>query len=178
MRNILIFDLTNENECGKIISVLVFDVKNKNHGESEGDSMEKTTYHTVGREKLLSYFAEHPGQQLTVEELTQELAREQVSVGKSTVYRLVGKLYEEGKLKRTHDAARGCHTYSYAEDTHDCDGHHFHLKCLGCGRLFHLECRHSETLCEHIEEIHHFRIDSSLTAFYGQCEACLRKART
>ena len=64
--------------------------------------------------------------------------------------------------------------YTYAEDTHGCDGHHFHLKCLTCGRLFHLECRHSEALCEHIAGMHHFRVDSGRTLLYGQCEACQR----
>lgn len=136
--------------------------------------MEKTTYHTIGRERLLTYFAEHPGRQLTVEELTAALVREGVTVGKSTVYRLVGKLCEEGKLSRLRDGERGCFFYAYAEDTRGCDGHHFHLKCLGCGRLFHLECRHSEALCDHIAGTHHFRIDSGRTLLYGQCERCQR----
>ena len=134
--------------------------------------MEKTTYHTVGREKILTYLAAHPGEQLTVEELTAALTDARVTVGKSTVYRLVGKLCEEGKLRRLRDRARGCSVYAYAEDTHACDGHHFHLKCLTCGRLFHLECRHSEALCEHIAGMHHFRIDSGRTLLYGQCEHC------
>lgn len=137
--------------------------------------MEKTTYHTAGRESILHYLADRPDRRLTVEELTAALEAEGVTVGKSTVYRLVGKLCAEGKLKRVRDEARGCCVYTYAEDTHGCDGRHFHLKCLGCGRLFHLECRHSEALCEHIEGAHRFRIDSSLTLLYGQCESCQRK---
>ena len=124
--------------------------------------MEKTTYHTVGRERLLTYFAEHPGRQMTVEELTAALVREHVTVGKSTVYRLVGKLCEEGKLSRLRDSERGCYVYAYAEDTRGCDGHHFHLKCLTCGRLFHLECRHSEALCDHIAGTHHFINDITI----------------
>ena len=136
--------------------------------------MEKTTYHTMGRESILHYLADRPDCRLTVEELTSALEQEGVTVGKSTVYRLVGKLYAEGMLSRVRDNARGCYVYTYAEDTHGCDGRHFHLKCLGCGRLFHLECRHSEALCEHIEGMHHFRIDSGRTLLYGQCESCKR----
>lgn len=136
--------------------------------------MERSTYHTAGRDKLLAYLAEHPGRQMTVEELTQALVREGVAVGKSTVYRLVGKLCEEGKLRRLHDERRACSVYVYAEDTHACDGNHFHLKCLTCGRLFHLECRHSDALCAHIAGTHHFRVDSGRTLLYGQCESCQR----
>ena len=138
--------------------------------------MEKTTYHTVGRERLLTYFAEHPGQRMTVEELTRALTAENVAVGRSTVYRLVGKLCREGKVNRLRDSERGCYIYAYAEDAHGCDGHHFHLKCVDCGRLFHLECRHSEMLCAHIAGTHHFRVDSGRTLLYGQCENCQRMA--
>ncbi|MBO5671224.1 MAG: transcriptional repressor [Clostridia bacterium] len=136
--------------------------------------MERTTYHTMGREIILRYLADRPDILLTGEELTSALEREGVTVGKSTVYRLVSKLFSEGKLSRVRDNVRGCYVYAYAEDTHGCDGRHFHLKCLGCGRLFHLECRHSEALCEHIEGTHHFRIDSGRTLLYGQCESCQR----
>lgn len=140
--------------------------------------MQKNTYHTAGRESILHYLADHPQLRLTVEELTAALEHEGVTVGKSTVYRLVGKLYAEGKLTRLRESARGCFVYTYAEDTHGCDGRHFHLKCLDCGRLFHLECRHSEALCEHIEDTHHFHIDSGRTLLYGQCESCRRAAET
>lgn len=139
--------------------------------------MEKTTYHTAGRESILHHLADRPSCQLTVEELTAALEAEGVAVGKSTVYRLVGKLCAEGKLNRKHDRVRGCYVYTYAEDTHGCDGQHFHLKCLDCGRLFHLECRHSEALCAHIEDTHHFRIDSGRTLLYGQCEGCRRHGK-
>ena len=140
--------------------------------------MEKTTYHTAGREHLLSYFADHPTKRLTVDELVAALETAQVAVGKSTVYRLVGKLCAEGKLTRLRDSVRGCYVYTYAKDTHGCDGRHFHLKCLDCGRLFHLECRHSDALCEHIEGTHHFRIDSGRSMLYGQCESCRRAAES
>lgn len=177
IRNILNLLLTNENQCDKISIVLVFDTKIENQTKSEGNTVEKTTYHTAGREKLLETLAEHPGRQMTVEELTRTLMREHVTVGKSTVYRVIGKLCEEGKVRRMRDEARGCYVYTYAEDTQNCDGHHFHLKCLTCGRLFHLECRHSEALCEHIAGMHHFRVDSGRTMLYGQCESCQRAAK-
>ena len=139
-------------------------------------AVEKTTYHTAGREHILHYLSEHTDLHLTAEELAQALMQEGVTVGKSTVYRLVGKLCREGKLTRLRDDERGCYVYTYAADTHGCDGRHFHLKCLDCGRLFHLECRHSEALCEHIAETHHFRIDNGRTLLYGQCENCRRAA--
>ena len=139
-------------------------------------AVEKTTYHTAGREHILHYLSERPDLRLTTEELVQALTLEEVAVGKSTVYRLVGKLCREGKLTRVRDDKRGCYVYTYAADTHGCDGRHFHLKCLDCGRLFHLECRHSEALCEHIAGTHHFRIDSGRTLLYGQCENCRRAA--
>lgn len=139
--------------------------------------LEKHKYHTVGRERILRCLADDPKRRMTVGELTEAMARQQVAIGQSTVYRIVGQLCEEGKLRRVRDEARGCYVYGYAEDTQNCDGHHFHLKCVSCGRLFHLECRQSEALCAHIAQSHHFRIDSGRTWLYGQCERCARAAQ-
>jgi hypothetical protein len=68
----LIFSLTNENRCDRIVSVLIFKPKFEK-SRSEGNTVEKTTYHTAGRENLLHYLADRPNQRLTVEELTAAL---------------------------------------------------------------------------------------------------------
>ena len=133
-------------------------------------------YMTNHKKRILDFLIDHKDRHYTIDEIVRALSVGEKKPGKSTVYRLVGKLCEEGKLSRLRDGERGCFVYAYAEDTRGCDGQHFHLKCLGCGRLFHLECRHSEALCEHIAETHHFRVDSGRTLLFGECENCRRAA--
>ena len=55
---------------------------------------------------------------------------------------------------------------------------HFHMKCLKCGRLFHLECDHLKDIAAHISKMHDFTIDSSRTVFYGICGECAKKTPT
>jgi Fur family ferric uptake transcriptional regulator len=53
----------------------------------------------------------------------------------------------------------------------DC-GEHYHLKCVGCGQLIHLECEYLEKLDSHVKSQHNFRVDHSKTVLYGCCGNC------
>ena len=48
----------------------------------------------------------------------------------------------------------------------------FLLRCEGCGRMVHLDCRHLEEVCRHLSSEHHFRIDPRRTVLIGLCDHC------
>ncbi|MBE6671905.1 MAG: hypothetical protein E7599_00080 [Ruminococcaceae bacterium] len=134
-------------------------------------------YQTEQKKLLLAFFASHPEQQFTAEEAASALVGEeegQRSPGKSTVYRLVAEMAEDGHLKRFPkvDGGRGW-LYQYHE-SHGCEGH-LHLKCTLCGALTHLECGMSEELLHHIESTHCFKVDNTATVLYGLCGDCRSK---
>ena len=52
---------------------------------------------------------------------------------------------------------------------------HFHLKCIECGKLIHIDCNYMKSLDEHILQHHGFKVDNSRTVLYGICNSCNEK---
>ena len=132
------------------------------------------TYKTAGRQKLLDFLQSHPDRQFTVDELVVELNRTRKDTkagsGKSTLYRHLSELCDEGTARKYRSDTQSAYVYQYV-GTGDCC-HHFHLKCVSCGTLVHLECTVSEELLAHIQSDHGFRVDSGRSILYGMCEDC------
>jgi len=126
-------------------------------------------YKTSQKAAVLDFMRLNRDRQYSVNEIVENVTSE--GVGKSTVYRLVSRLAEEGALRRF--TGDDCHSavYQYVGDHHECDGH-FHLKCTGCGKLVHLDCGRMAELAEHIGVSHAFSIDMKKTVIYGTCAAC------
>ena len=144
----------------------------------------KNRYRTPARRALLDFFASRPDRQFTAEQLctllcdTDDRIASQGGgksefIGKSTVYRQLSRLCEEGVLRRfegvTPDGV-AVHVYQYCPGVH-CD-HHLHLKCSHCGRLEHLSCDRVEQLLCHIQSDHGFLVDCAGSVLYGLCKHC------
>ena len=133
------------------------------------------TYQTEGRKKLLSFLLQHPDTQYTVEELQTAMSAKEgdeasVAKGKSSLYRQLSKLCEEGCVRKYRADHQSSFVYQYIGHGDCC--HHFHLKCMICGQLTHLDCHLSDELLSHIAHEHGFRIDSGRSILYGLCCAC------
>ena len=138
------------------------------------------TYKTPGRTRLLHFLQNHPDRQFSADELAIELdqpseppsalpaAPEKTS--KSTLYRHLSELCREGSVRKYRSDTQSAYVYQYVGRGDCC--HHFHLKCVECGALVHLECTVSETLLSHISTDHGFLVDSGRSILYGICEAC------
>ena len=135
-----------------------------------------STYKTEGKTRLITFFSQHPDVQYTVEELQAALSETYDSSevnkqgGKSSLYRRLSALIEEGTVRKFRDASQSAYVYQYVgEGACAC---HFHLKCLRCGRLEHLNCVISDQLLSHIRTDHHFDIDRGRSILYGMCQSC------
>ena len=132
------------------------------------------TYKTAGRQRLLNFLQSHPDRQFPVDELTDELNRasdaREAKSSKSTLYRHLSELCDEGTVRKYRNDTQSAYVYQYVGRGECC--HHFHLKCLSCGALVHLECTVSQELLCHIQSDHHFRVDSGRSILYGICEKC------
>ena len=128
-------------------------------------------YKTKQRDTILELLKNNTDAHLSAEEITDMLKKSGTSVGTTTVYRYLEKLYLEGAVQKyVTDRAR----YTYTEK--ECRGH-FHLKCTECGSLSCADCDFMSGLCGHISEHHGFTIVPSKTIFYGVCEKCAEKNR-
>ena len=91
-------------------------------------------YQTEQKKLLLAYLSSHADRSFTLDELAAVMTA--CGVGKSTVYRLVARLSDEGAVRRyAREEGRG-YTYQYLE-RQECHSH-LHLRCSICGRVIQL----------------------------------------
>ena len=131
-------------------------------------------YQTEQKKMLLAYMKAHSEEAFTIEGLCRRLKEEKALVsvpGKSTIYRIMPKLVEEGLVKRFVKGNSRKFLYQMVCGEH-CD-RHLHMKCSVCGRLYHLEDTESEALFLQVMKRHHFQLDEGRTMLFGQCEGCM-----
>ncbi|MCI2057088.1 MAG: transcriptional repressor [Oscillibacter sp.] len=126
-------------------------------------------YTTKQRQAILTCLAQRRAELLSVSELASALRDIGSPVGLATIYRQLEKLEETGHIHKVNTEEGAFYQYcDHGESDRDC----FLLKCEGCGRILHLDCSHLKPLYEHLEQEHHFVIDSRATMFSGLCDVC------
>lgn len=134
--------------------------------------MMKREYNTEQKRMITDYLKQHSDRHFTTEEISDAVCRE--GTGKSTVYRQISKLLESGVIRRFEAPGSKSFVYQYADAHEDCD-RHYHLKCVKCGRLIHMECAHLDEVRDHIESKHDFIIGYGQSVLYGECSSCVSK---
>ena len=125
-------------------------------------------YQTEQKKLLLAYLSSHADRSFTLEELAAVMTA--CGVGKSTVYRLVARLSDEGAVRRyAREEGRG-YTYQYLE-RQECHSH-LHLRCSICGRVIHLSEEISRIFAKTLLESNQFQLDDGRTLLFGRCDAC------
>lgn len=136
--------------------------------------MPNVSYNTAAKEAIIAFFSSNPDRQFSADCIFRELsALMSKTPGKSTVYRLLSRLSDEGFLQKYRDGNAGSVLFSLVRRG-DCSSH-LHMKCTICGRVFHLECPQTCELLSHLQENHGFHINSDISLLYGQCSDCGRK---
>lgn len=125
------------------------------------------TYNTEKKAEILELFSKGGGQAFSAEEICSAILND--GRGKSTVYRIISKLVDQGILRRISDGKTRHITYQYI-NTGGCS-EHLHLKCNVCGKLIHLDEETSHTLGVSILKTEGFTIDEG-ALLYGRCESC------
>ena len=122
-------------------------------------------YKTKQRELIAGFFRKNTDRQFSINDISDEFYG---IIGKSTVYREGSRLADDGFIRKYPDSEGGFF-YQYAgEHCHE----HFHLRCISCGKIVHLDCHMMNGVCEHISDEHDFEIDMSRTVLYGLCGDC------
>ncbi len=118
-------------------------------------------YKTVQRRVLSEFMGKYSDLALSADGWTGKLKEEGFSLCRTTVYRALLKMEKEGKV------------ISSKENRHiryqiaTCKGDHLHLKCTGCGKLFHLSHEHSRALKNSLPS--DFSVNNLI---YGICADC------
>ena len=130
--------------------------------------MDNKSYKTKQRESLLEFFKANKEKCFLAKDI---IKNTDVHLGEATIYRTLSKFVEEGLLKKFISEAGGGSYYQYNEGKSECASH-FHLKCVKCGTLFHMDCGFLTDMTNHISQNHGFNVDNSKTTLYGTCKNC------
>jgi len=119
----------------------------------------------------LEFLKQSQGEHVTADMILEYLSDHGTPVGKATVYRYLDLLEKQEMVRKyqTDDRRKAC--YQYAEDMANCR-YHYHLKCVSCGRLFHITCHELDHVADHMLKEHGFLVDESRTVYYGMCSLC------
>ena len=129
-------------------------------------------YKTEGRQKLIKFMSTHLDTHYTADQICLELNGDLSR--RSSVYRNISLLCDEGVLRKFRSEGERAYVYQYVGEKSGCS-EHFHLKCLCCGKLMHLECEMGEKLKTHILQSHFFDVDCGRSILYGLCLDCKLK---
>ena len=127
-------------------------------------------YSTRQKRLMMSFLRQHDLEPYSVDDLVFEMQEQGEKIGRSTAYRYLEQLAEQGSVRK-YQNARGVTQYQHVEDASACDGH-FHMMCRQCGRLLHVDCKLMGSLAEHIFSDHGFRLDPRETVLMGICAGC------
>lgn len=135
----------------------------------------RSKYKTKQREILLDYFKTVPGVHVTASDVCDYFKSHEVPIGKSTVYRNLENLVDEGVITKYIIDANSPACFEYAaQGSHNEEAVCYHCKCEKCGKLIHLHCEELEEIQSHFIREHHFKMDPVRTVFYGLCDSCLQ----
>lgn len=127
-------------------------------------------YSTRQKRVMMTFLKQHDLEPYSADDLVFEMQEEGEKIGRSTAYRYLEQLAEQGRVRK-YQNARGVTQYQHVADASACDGH-FHMMCKNCGRLLHVDCKLMQSLAEHIYKDHGFRLDPRETVLTGICDRC------
>lgn len=132
--------------------------------------MTRGVYNTRQKRDLLAFLNKSSEDHYSLDELVFKLKESGENMGRSTVYRFLEQLSEQGAVRK-YQNAQGVTLYQLLNGKEDCDAH-FHMMCRECGTLFHVNCDLMNNTAEHIMEHHGFRLDPRESILVGICAAC------
>lgn len=125
-------------------------------------------YNTKRKKAVIGFFKVYPETFFTAEQVAVALD----DIGRSTVYRIITELCENGSLVREYSEKNGC--WMYKADKEACH-EHFHIKCTGCGKYVHLDDKETEDLLLRVANESGFDINVRKTVLFGLCAQCREK---
>ena len=107
----------------------------------------------------------------TAGELSDFLKSNGVEVNKTTVYRNLDKMTENGQLIKHKSMINEGFVYQAVEDVHHCE-EHIHFQCCKCGSVIHLDDSKTSEYLKSISSELGLKIDLNLSSLNGLCQKC------
>jgi Fe2+ or Zn2+ uptake regulation protein len=110
---------------------------------------------------IVKNFETHP----TVEEVYAEIQKRYRNISKSTVYRNLRQLAQDGEIGQV----------SFPDDSERYDrraDQHYHFKCSICGVMYDVDIEYIDGINDTVQEKYGFQVDAHDLVFRGTCPKC------
>jgi len=105
----------------------------------------------------------------TAKDIANKIEQDGNHLGVTTIYRTLNEFVDSGLLRKSlgeNNTATFIHLKECPNDDH------VYLECLGCHKIFHIDCHHFSGLRRHISRQHHFDITNFQATIPGYCTEC------
>ena len=130
-------------------------------------------YRTSQQEMVIRRLEKYKNSFKSVDDISDELKKDGIKIGKTTVYRTLERFTEDGTLIKIPSINGAAARYSYIGDENS--PQHAKLICLKCGKISNLQCKSLEEFSNHILKEHDFSLDKQHAVLYGYCSICRKE---
>ena len=134
----------------------------------------KSEYKTKSRNLIVEYLKNNSDRRFTARDILDALFEVDPKINKSTIYRNLERLVQDGKLIKFKEASIDATCYQYSESHSHCH-EHMHAQCSGCGKIFHLDNEIVEEFETKLQSVYGLGVDIGKTVIVGQCDDCKSK---
>ena len=127
-----------------------------------------SSYNTRQKSAVAAFFSDHPDRGFTPEEVASSVP----DVPRSTVYRLISQLCDDGAIRRTGPSGR----WSVYKHQGASWASHMHIRCRSCGRTEHLDAATTREI-ESLVYASSGYLALDTTVFEGLCSSCRKAER-
>lgn len=126
---------------------------------------------TKQKQTVFEYLEKNINKHFTIDDIVKTIENCNINIGKTTIYRIINNLIDEGKvIKIPFDNKQGyCYQYIKCEEQKK---NHYHLICEDCGGLVHYENNDIEKIQNDALTSKNFSINIDKIVFYGKCNKC------
>ena len=133
--------------------------------------MLQKSYHTKTSDLISQFIGLNLEKGFTAGELSDFLKSNGVEVNKTTVYRNLDKMTENGQLIKHKSMINEGFVYQAVEEVHHCE-EHIHFQCCKCGSVIHLDDSKTAEYLKSISSELGLKIDLNLSSLNGLCQKC------
>lgn len=133
--------------------------------------MLQKSYHTKTTDLISQFICSRQENGFTAGELSEFLSAHGVAVNKTTVYRNLDKMTENGQLIKHKSMVSEGYIYQHADEHLHCEDH-IHFQCCKCGSVIHLDDKKTTAYLKAISESLGLSIDLGLSTLNGICPKC------
>ncbi len=128
-------------------------------------------YHTKTTDLIAQFIQSKMEHGFTAGELSAFLEEHGVHVNKTTVYRNLDKMTENGQLIKHKSMISDGFVYQSAEEENHC-AEHIHFQCCKCGAVMHLSDVKTTEYLKSLSEELGIQINLNLSSLNGICPKC------